>query len=119
MTILLALDFGTISGRALLMPDGQILSGMQSFKPSRYEGGGTRYLRFCGSLAELQAGASAVGEAHLEGVCRLAGVDAAQAYGGLPTRYLRRSSPLHLFFFDRPLTSQSRMATSTSSNLYA
>ena len=43
---LLALDLGTTTGWALRAPDGLITSGTVSFRPSRYDGGGMRYLRF-------------------------------------------------------------------------
>ena len=42
----LALDLGTTTGWAIAAADGQILSGTVSFRPSRYDGGGMRYLRF-------------------------------------------------------------------------
>ena len=44
--VVLALDLGTTTGRALRAPDGLITSGTVSFRPSRYDGGGMRYLRF-------------------------------------------------------------------------
>ena len=43
---LLALDLGTTTGWALRCHDGLITSGTVSFRPSRYDGGGMRYLRF-------------------------------------------------------------------------
>lgn len=42
----LALDLGTPTGWAIRSPDGIITSGTVSFKPSRFDGGGMRYLRF-------------------------------------------------------------------------
>ena len=45
MTVL-ALDLGTTTGWALRSADGRIVSGTVSFRPSRYDGGGVRYLRF-------------------------------------------------------------------------
>ena len=47
---ILALDLGTTAGWALRSPDGRINSGTVSFRPSRYDGGGIRYLRFRGWL---------------------------------------------------------------------
>ena len=44
----LALDLGTTTGWALRGQDGGITSGTMAFKPSRFEGGGMRYLRFRG-----------------------------------------------------------------------
>ena len=44
--VVLALDLGTTTGWAMCLPDGGIVSGTVSFRPSRYEGGGIRYVRF-------------------------------------------------------------------------
>ena len=80
---LLALDLGTTTGWALETPDGQVISGAQSFKPGRFEGGGMRYLRFRTWLAELVSAESGrFGAVYFEEVRRHAGVDAAHAYGG-------------------------------------
>jgi len=78
----LALDLGTTTGWALRTTDGRILSGTQSFKPGRFEGGGMRFLRFRRWLTETKAAADGIGEVHFEEVRRHAGVDAAHAYGG-------------------------------------
>ena len=43
---ILALDLGTMTGWALQSVGGGITSGTVSFRPSRYDGGGIRYLRF-------------------------------------------------------------------------
>src|SRR6478609_9313686 len=43
--VLLALDLGTTTGWAMALPDGGIVSGTVSFRPSRYDGGGMRYVR--------------------------------------------------------------------------
>ena len=43
---ILALDLGTMTGLALQSVGGGITSGTVSFRPSRYDGGGVRYLRF-------------------------------------------------------------------------
>ena len=45
-SVVLALDLGTTTGWAMRTMDGQFAHGFASFKPSRYEGGGMRYLRF-------------------------------------------------------------------------
>ena len=50
---LLALDLGTTTGWAVQAADGLITSGTVSFRPSRYDGGGMRYLRFRGWLDQL------------------------------------------------------------------
>ena len=49
---ILALDLGTITGWAVRCHDGLIASGTVSFRPSRYDGGGMRYLRFTNWLTE-------------------------------------------------------------------
>jgi len=76
----LALDLGTITGYAIAAAAGAIASGTVSFKPSRYDGGGIRYLRFRGWLDGTAHG---VGVIHFEEVRRHAGTDAAHVYGGL------------------------------------
>ena len=79
----LALDLGTTTGWALLGFDGRIMSGSQSFKPQRFDGGGMRYLRFTRWLAELcDVGKPIPKEIVYEEVRRHLGVDAAHAYGG-------------------------------------
>jgi len=77
-TTILALDLGTTTGWALTSRDGLISGGSESFKTTRFEGGGLRYLRFKRWLTELKAHA----EGMFEEVRRHAGVDAAHAYGG-------------------------------------
>src|SRR4051794_34066015 len=47
---ILSLDLGTNTGWAIRLPGGSIQSGSTSFRPSRYDGGGMRYLRFRGWL---------------------------------------------------------------------
>ncbi len=63
--------------------DGQFAHGFASFKPSRYEGGGMRYLRFKRWLGELRQLANDIHSVYFEEVRRQAGVDAAHVYGGL------------------------------------
>lgn len=81
-TATLALDLGTTTGWALRTADRQTVSGTQLFKPGRFEGGGMRYLRFRGWLAEVLGSAGVIGAVYFEEVRRHAGVDAAHAYGG-------------------------------------
>jgi len=76
----LALDLGTSTGWALLGYRGDILSGVQSFKPGRFDGGGMRFLRFKRWLTEMKGGA--LHAVYFEEVRRHAGVDAAHVYGG-------------------------------------
>ena len=79
----LAIDLGTTTGWALHMGDGSITSGIQSFRPQRFEGGGMRYLRFRRWLAEIRTAAEEIHAVYFEEVRRHAGVDAAHVYGGL------------------------------------
>ena len=76
----LALDLGTRTGWALASADGPIVSGTESFKPQRFEGGGMRFLRFKRWLTEVKGGGLAA--VYFEEVRRHAGVDAAHVYGG-------------------------------------
>jgi hypothetical protein len=80
---LLALDLGTTTGWALRTPDGLITSGTVSFRPSRYDGGGMRYLRFTNWLTELDQLSGPIGAICYEEVRRHVGTDAAHVYGGL------------------------------------
>lgn len=78
----LALDLGTQTGWALRSSKGHTMSGTQSFKPQRFEGGGMRFLRFHRWLKEILALSENVHEVYFEEVRRHAGVDAAHVYGG-------------------------------------
>jgi len=80
---ILALDLGTTAGWALQAADGLITSGTVSFRPSRYDGGGMRYLRFRSWLDQLAHDAGAISAIHFEEVRRHAATDAAHVYGGL------------------------------------
>jgi Holliday junction resolvasome RuvABC endonuclease subunit len=77
----LALDLGTTTGWALRTGDGRITSGTLTFKPSRFEGGGMRYLRFRRWLAEIADLADGLGRIAFEEVRSHAGTDAAHIYG--------------------------------------
>ncbi len=74
---ILGIDLGTITGWAMLV-EGKIRSGSVSFKQSRFEGGGMRYLKFERWLSSLPK----VGLVYFEEVRRHLGADAAHAYGG-------------------------------------
>ena len=80
---ILALDLGTTTGWALRAPDGLITSGTVSFRPSRYDGGGMRYLRFTNWLTELDRLSGPIAAIWYEDVRRHVGTDAAHVYGGL------------------------------------
>uniref|UniRef100_UPI0011F302E8 crossover junction endodeoxyribonuclease RuvC n=1 Tax=Siccirubricoccus phaeus TaxID=2595053 RepID=UPI0011F302E8 len=78
----LALDLGTTTGWALRGQDGAITSGTVTFRPSRFEGGGMRYLRFRGWLGELAGLTGGLTRIAFEEVRSHAGTDAAHLYGG-------------------------------------
>ena len=81
-TTILALDLGTQTGWALLQTDQRIISGSETFKPHRFEGGGMRFLRFKRWLTEIKQSADGLDAVYYEEVRRHAGVDAAHTYGG-------------------------------------
>jgi hypothetical protein len=77
-----ALDLGTTTGWALRSRDGGITSGTMTFKPSRFEGGGMRYLRFRHWLADVTRLAGGLERIVFEEVRAHAGTDAGHIYGG-------------------------------------
>jgi len=79
----LALDLGTTTGWALRGYDGLITSGTVSFKPSRFDGGGMRYLRFQNWLSEMDRLVGPLNAIYYEEVRRHIGTDAAHVFGGL------------------------------------
>jgi len=79
---ILALDLGTTTGWAMQLAGGAIESGTTSFRPSRYDGGGMRYLRFRGWLASVAADVAGIEAIYFEEVRRHIGTDAAHLYGG-------------------------------------
>jgi len=80
---ILALDLATNTGWALRLADGQITSGTVSFRPSRYDGGGIRYLRFRSWLESMAADTGGIAVVHHEEVRRHVSTDAAHVHGGL------------------------------------
>ena len=79
---ILALDLGTRTGWALRTMDGRIVSGVEDFRPRRFEGGGMRYLRFTDWLVELAMHSHGINRVVFEEVRRHAGTDASHVYGG-------------------------------------
>lgn len=79
---ILAIDLGTKTGWAIHQEDGTITSGVESFKPGRFEGGGMRYLRFKRWLNEIKGSIDGIEAVYFEEIRRHLGVDAAHAYGG-------------------------------------
>jgi Holliday junction resolvasome RuvABC endonuclease subunit len=80
---ILALDLGTTTGWAIRDHTSLITSGTVSFKPSRYDGGGMRYLRFTNWLTEIDRLSGPIEAIYFEEVRRHVGTDAAHVFGGL------------------------------------
>ena len=79
---ILALDLGTTTGWAAT--DGvSDTSGIASFKPGRFEGGGMRFLRFKQFLTDTKHSMGTIDAVYFEEVRRHSAVDAAHVYGGL------------------------------------
>jgi hypothetical protein len=83
LPVLLALDLATVTGYALRTAEGAIHSGTVSFRPSRYDGGGIRYLRFGAWLESLIEIAGGIDVVNHEEVRRHLSTDAAHVHGGL------------------------------------
>jgi hypothetical protein len=79
----LALDLGTTTGWAVRTARCRILHGTAEFRPSRYEGGGMRYLRFGNWLDQTLEITGGVDAVYFEEIRRHAGTDAAHVHGGL------------------------------------
>jgi hypothetical protein len=82
LNAILSLDLGTTTGWATRLAGGAIESGTTSFRPSRYDGGGMRYLRFRSWLDGMAADVAGIGAVYFEEVRRHIGTDAAHLYGG-------------------------------------
>jgi hypothetical protein len=78
----LALDLGTTTGWALRSRDGGITSGTMTFKPSRFEGGGMRYLRFQHWLGEIAWLAHGLRQVVFEEVRAHVSTDSSHVHGG-------------------------------------
>jgi hypothetical protein len=79
---ILALDLGTTAGYALTNGDRAIVSGTVSFRPSRYDGGGVRYLRFRAWLDSTRADIGDVSAIYFEEIRRHLSTDSSHVYGG-------------------------------------
>lgn len=79
---LLCLDLGTTTGYAIRFARGATLSGTRSFRTSRFDGGGMRYLRFRGWLDEVLRHCRTITAVFFEEVRAHAGADAAHVHGG-------------------------------------
>ncbi len=79
----LALDLGSTTGWAVRNSRCRILHGTAEFRPSRFEGGGMRYLRFGKWLDQTLDVTGGVDAVYFEEVRRHIGTDAAHVHGGL------------------------------------
>jgi Holliday junction resolvasome RuvABC endonuclease subunit len=79
---ILAIDPGTITGFALRLPDGRLVSGTWNLRGGRFEGGGMRFLRLEDHLKEVHH-LTPLGRVYFEEVRRHLGTDAAHVYGGI------------------------------------
>ena len=80
--VILALDLGTRAGFAVGSNQGNLISGTWDLKPSRFDGGGMRFLKFRKRLDEISA-AMPFARVVYEEVRAHKGTDAAHIYGGL------------------------------------
>jgi Holliday junction resolvasome RuvABC endonuclease subunit len=80
---ILALDLGTTTGWAVRTARCRILHGTAEFRPSRYEGGGMRYLRFGKWLDQTLDVTAGIDAVYFEEIRKHAGTDAAHVFGGL------------------------------------
>jgi Holliday junction resolvasome RuvABC endonuclease subunit len=80
---ILALDLGTITGWAVRTARCRVLHGTAEFRPSRFEGGGMRYLRFGKWLDQTLEITGGIDVVYFEEVRRHIGTDAAHVFGGL------------------------------------
>lgn len=80
---ILALDLGSATGWAIRNSRCRILHGTVEFRPTRFEGGGMRYLRFSKWLDQTLEVTGGIDAVYFEEVRRHVGTDAAHVFGGL------------------------------------
>ena len=80
---ILALDLGSTTGWAIRNSRCRILHGTAEFRPTRFEGGGMRYLRFGRWLDQTLEVTGGIDAVYFEEVRRHIGTDAAHVFGGL------------------------------------
>jgi hypothetical protein len=80
--VILALDLGQRTGWAVRNRDGAIASGVQEFRPGRFEGGGMIWLRFRAWLQEIDETVGGVGVVVFEEVVAHRGIAASHCYAG-------------------------------------
>ena len=79
---ILALDLGSTTGWAIRNDRCRILHGTAAFRPTRFEGGGMRYLRFERWLNDTLKVVGGIDAVYFEAVRRHLGTDASHIYGG-------------------------------------
>ena len=79
---ILALDLGSTTGWAIRNSRCRILHGTAEFRPTRFEGGGMRYLRFGKWLEQTLEVTGGIDAVYFEEVRRHIGTDAAHTHGG-------------------------------------
>ena len=79
---ILAVDLGSTTGWAVRNGRCRILHGTAEFRPTRFEGGGMRYLRFGKWLDQTLDITGGIDAVYFEEVRRHIGTDAAHTYGG-------------------------------------
>jgi len=107
---ILALDLGTTTGWAIRDPGGSILSGSQSFKPGRWDGGGMRFLRFRRWLDEIKGGGN-IDLLVYEEVRRHLGLDASHVYGGFMGHVTEWCEERNIPYYGEPVKTIKRAAT--------
>ena len=111
LPVVLALDLGSTTGWALRSRDGIITSGTMTFRPSRFEGGGMRYLRFRAWLDEVSHLAHGIDRVIFEEVRAHAGTDAAHIYGGFLANLTAWCEERELTYEGVPVGTIKRFAT--------
>ena len=107
----LALDLGTTTGWALRLNTGGTVSGVMTFKPSRFEGGGMRYLRFRRWLDEMIDLAGGLERVVFEEVRRHVSTDSSHAYGGFLATLTARCEQQSIAYQGVPVGTIKRYAT--------
>jgi Holliday junction resolvasome RuvABC endonuclease subunit len=107
---ILALDLGTSMGWALRLGT-ETHSGTMSFRSSRYDGGGMRYVRFRSWLDRLAIERALPAAVYFEEVRRHVATDAAHIYGGFLAGLTAWCEELGLPYQGVPVGTIKRFAT--------
>jgi Holliday junction resolvasome RuvABC endonuclease subunit len=107
---ILAIDLGTKTGYAMLV-NGLVLSGRLDFSPSRFDGGGARYLKFQRWLNEVRTNAGEINCVYYEAVRRHLSTDAAHVYGGFLATLTSWAETANIPYEGRAVQSIKKFAT--------